>query len=92
MRAIIFVVIVAALAIIAAVASGFLHVNQTRSAKAPQVSTTGNGVTAKGGQAPSFEVETGSVQVGTRNATVKVPDIKVVPPANQSAAAPANQS
>lgn len=90
MRAIILVVIVAILAIIAAVASGFLHVNQTRPARAPAVSSSGNGVSAKGGQAPAFEVETGSVQVGTRNATVKVPDIKVVPPANQTA--PANSS
>lgn len=86
MRAILFIIIVAVLAILAAVATGFLDINQVRGAKAPQVSTSSNGVTARGGQAPAFEVETGSVSVGTRNATVKVPDIRV----NPAAPPPAN--
>src|SRR2546423_1388711 len=34
-----------------------------------------NGVTAKGGRAPSFEVETGSVKVGTGEANVTVPNV-----------------
>ena len=49
-----------------------------------------NGITTKGGQAPAFDVETGSVHVGTRSATVKVPDIRVEPAngaANDTAAA-----
>jgi uncharacterized protein involved in outer membrane biogenesis len=49
MRALIFVLIVAVLAIIAAVATGFVNINQIRGAKAPQLSATANGVTAKGG-------------------------------------------
>jgi hypothetical protein len=85
MRAVLFVVIIAVLALLAAIASGFLHVNQTRSAKAPDVSATRNGVTAKGGQPPAFQVETGSVQVGSRNQTVKVPELRVTLPANQTA-------
>ena len=66
MRAIILILILAVLAIIAAVATGFLDINQIRGARAPEVSATSNGVTAKGGQAPAFDVETGSVKVGTR--------------------------
>jgi hypothetical protein len=73
MRAILLILIIAAIAIIVALATGFLDVNQIRGAKAPQVSATRNGVTATGGQAPAFDVETGSVSVGTKNTTVKVP-------------------
>ena len=96
MRAVLFVIIIAVLAVLAALATGFLDINQVRGAKAPQVSATRNGVTAKGGQAPAFEVETGSVEVGTRKATVKVPDLHVNPPvdapANQTDTQPANHS
>lgn len=96
MRAVLFLVIIAVLAILAALATGFLDINQIRGAKAPQITATRNGVTAKGGQAPAFEVETGSVQVGTSNRTVKVPDIRVKPPgntvSNDTAPEPANKS
>jgi hypothetical protein len=85
MRTVILVLIIVLIAILAGVATGFIDINQIRGAKAPQVSATHNGVVAKGGQAPAFDIETGSVQVGTRNATVKVPELKVVPPANPAA-------
>jgi hypothetical protein len=87
MRAILFILIVAILAIIVAVASGFLNINQIRGAKAPEVTATHNGVIAKGGQAPAFDVETGSVKVGTSNATVKVPALVVERPGQKAAAA-----
>jgi hypothetical protein len=86
MRAIILVLVVLILAVLAAIATGFLDINQIRGAQAPQISATGNGVVAKGGQAPSFDVETGSVKVGTTNTTVKVPRLEVVPAQNQAAA------
>jgi hypothetical protein len=85
MRPILLVLIIAILVIIAAIATGFVDINQIRGAKAPQVSATSNGVTAKGGQAPAFDVETGSVKVGTKETTVKVPNLQVVPPQNQAA-------
>ena len=85
MRAILFILIIAIIAIIAALATGFLDVNQIRGAKAPQVSATSNGVTAKGGQAPAFDVETGSVSIGTKNTTVKVPALIVHKPAENEA-------
>lgn len=84
MRAIIFVVIIAIVAIIGAIATGFLNISQTRQAQAPQIATTSNGVVSKGGQAPGFEVETGSVKIGTKQATVKVPALEVQKPANQA--------
>jgi hypothetical protein len=87
MRAVLLIIIVAILAALVALATGLLHVTQKQDARAPQVSATHNGVTAKGGQPPAFEIETGSVEVGTRKATVKVPDLRVRPPAD----APANQ-
>lgn len=83
MRPLLFLLIVVVLVLIVAVASGFLDVSQIRGAKAPSVSASSKGITAKGGQAPAFDVQTGSVQIGTRNATVTVPDVKVVPPGNE---------
>lgn len=77
MRAIIFILIIAILVIIAGVATGYIDINVIRGAKAPQISATGNGITAKGGQAPAFDVETGSVKVGSKNATVKVPALEI---------------
>ena len=77
MRAVIFVIILAILVLIAGIATGFLDINQIRGARAPQVSTTGNGVTARGGQTPAFQVETGSVKVGTQQKTVNVPRLEV---------------
>lgn len=95
MRAILLILILAVVVLIGAIATGFLNINQVRGAKAPAIATTGNGVSAKGGQAPAFDIETGSVKVGARDATVKIPAIQVQPPGNQAAAsrnqaAPAN--
>ena len=92
MRAVLLILIVAVIVIIAGVASGFLNINQTREAKVPQVSTTHNGVTAKGGQAPAFDVETGSVKVGSKQATVKVPDLTVQKPGHDQAVTTTNNS
>lgn len=86
MRAILLILILAVVAVIVAIATGFLDISQTRQAKAPQISTTGNGVTAKGGQTPAFDVETGSVSVGSKPKTVPVPSLQVNPPANQQQA------
>jgi hypothetical protein len=90
MRAILLVLIVLVVAAIIAVATGLLNIDQVRPARAPQVSATHNGVVTKGGQTPSFDVETGSVKVGTKEQTVKVPSLDVQPPQNQAAAATNN--
>ena len=90
MRLVILVLVIVVVALIAAIASGFVDINQVRGAKVPEVSATHNGVTAKGGQAPAFDVETGSVKVGTTRTTVKVPTLQVQQPGNQAAAATNN--
>ena len=97
MRAILLILILAVVILIVAIATGFLDINQIRGAKAPDVEASQNGVTATGGQAPAFDIETGSVAVGTRQANVAVPTLEVrgpdnsEPPAdNQAAPAASN--
>ena len=86
MRTVIFVLVVIILAVIAAIATGFLDISQIRGGQAPQVSATHNGIVTKGGQAPAFDVQTGSVTVGTKETTVKVPTLEVQKPADQAQA------
>ena len=88
MRAILLVLILAVVAIIVLVATGLVDINQVRGAKAPDVAASREGITASGGQAPAFDIETGSVSVGSRDATVKVPALKVNQAGNDAAAAP----
>jgi hypothetical protein len=92
MRAVILLLILVVVALIIAIQTGFLDIRQTRGAEAPQISTDGNGVTATGGQAPAFDVETGKVAVGTRaeNVTVRMPTVEVRPPADGNAATTTN--
>jgi hypothetical protein len=90
MRTVILILIVIILAFIAAIATGFLNINQIRGAQAPEVSTTQNGIVTKGGQAPAFDVQTGSVTVGSKETTVKVPALEVQKPGNQVEAATNN--
>ncbi len=85
MRAVLLILIVAVLAVLVALWTGFLDIDQIRGAKAPAISATHNGVVAKGGQAPAFDVETGSVEVGTRNTNVKVPELTIKPPHGEAA-------
>jgi len=89
MRAVILVLILAVVALIIAIQTGFLDIRQTRDAQVPQVSADGAGVTATGGQAPAFDVETGKVALGAqdKNVTVKVPTLEVQSPQTNQAAA-----
>ena len=80
MRAILFILIIAVVALLIAVATGFLDINQTRPAKVPEVSVDDGRVSARGGQPPSFDIETGSVAVGRKNTNVTVPSVTVNPP------------
>jgi hypothetical protein len=82
MRAVILILILIVIAFIIAISTGLLHVTQTQSAAAPDVSVNRTGVSASGGRTPAFDVETGSVSVGTKQRQVKVPTIQVNPPAN----------
>ena len=73
MRRIILVLIIAIVALIAAIQMNLLSFKQDRPAAVPGVEVTSNGITATGGQTPTFKVETGTVAVGRRDATVAVP-------------------
>jgi len=75
MRAVLLILVIIVLVVIAAFATGFVNINQIRGGTAPQVTATQNGMAAKGGHAPAFEVETGSVKVGTGEANVSVPTV-----------------
>ena len=90
MRAIILILILAVVVILAGVGTGFIDIDLLRGAKAPAVATTENGVVAQGGQTPAFDVETGSVTVGAKDTTVRVPQVQVNPPADNQAAPVSN--
>ena len=77
MRAILLILILATVALIAAFATGYVNISQTRSAEAPRVEASGGAIRATGGQSPSFEVQTGSVEVGSSEANVSVPKVEV---------------
>jgi beta-lactam-binding protein with PASTA domain len=83
MRGLILILILLVVAAIAAVATGFINIDQTRGVEVPAVSVTDNGVVAKGGQAPAFDVDTGKVKV--------VPPQIQVTPRSDSPPEPAGQ-
>lgn len=86
MRTIFLILILGVLVLIGLIASGLININQTQPAKVPELSTTQNGVTATGGQAPAFEVETGTVTVGSKpaNVQVRVPEVQINRPADNT--------
>jgi hypothetical protein len=83
------ILILVVVAALAAIGTGYININQTRGAEVPEVTTTREGVAARGGQSPAFDVQTGQVAIGSRDATVKLPKIEVRPAGGGNAAAPA---
>lgn len=81
MRAILFILILAVAALIVALGTGLLDISQTRPAQVPNIETTDKGIRAQGGQAPAFDVETGSVSIGAQqqNVTLPVPTVGINP-------------
>ncbi len=77
MRSIILILIVGVLGLIAAIHFNLIDISQSRPAALPQVEAQGGKVVAKGGQAPAFDVATGSVEVTRKDATVAVPKVTV---------------
>jgi hypothetical protein len=77
MRAILLILIIAVVGLIAAIGTGFIDISQTREARAPSVEASDGAIRAKGGQSPAFDVQTGSVGLGTREANVAVPTVTV---------------
>ena len=79
MRAVLLILILGVVALIIVFATGLVDVSQTREAKAPRVEAVDGSIRAQGGQSPAFEVQTGTVEVGTREANVAVPKVEVKP-------------
>ncbi len=77
MRAILLILILAIVALIGAVAIGLVDFTQTRPATAPSVKAEDGAIRARAGQTPAFEVETGSVAIGTKPANVAVPQVQI---------------
>lgn len=77
MRKLLALLILVVVLLIVAVATGFLDIRQTEPARLPQVSVSQDGVAAEGGRQPTFDVETGSVAVGSETRAVTVPTLEV---------------
>lgn len=77
MRAVLLILILAVVGLIVAVQTGLVDVSQTRAAKPPTVVRTDSGLAAQPGQAPAFDVETGSVGIGRAEKSVPVPAVRV---------------
>ena len=72
----------AALLFLGAWALGLVTLNQTQVARAPAVKL-------EGGQAPAFDVNVATVEIGSENKTVAVPTVHVTKPGEPKEAAPA---
>lgn len=79
MRAIFLILIVAVVALIAAVMTGMINLRQTQPAVAPGITTENGKIVARHGQAPAFDIETGSIGVGSSSRNVAVPRIEIQP-------------
>lgn len=77
MRAILLILIIAVVALIAAISTGYVDISQTREARAPSLEAGDGTIRARGGQPPAFEVQTGSVEVGAREANIAVPKVEL---------------
>lgn len=71
--------LVLVLALFASVATGACRVRQTEEGKMPDVD-----VSAEGGKMPEYDVDAADVEVTTEERTIKVPDVDVKPPSEES--------
>jgi len=74
MRALLVLVGIAALVVLAGMATGFINIDQTQVAELPRL---------EGGQAPKFEADVAKINVGTENKMVEVPTLSVEKPADK---------
>ena len=79
MRAIFLILIIAVVALILAVMTGMINLRQTEPAVAPGIETSDGKIVARPGQAPAFDLETGSVGVAAGNASVALPKVEIQP-------------
>ncbi|MBN8849058.1 MAG: hypothetical protein BGO24_12830 [Sphingomonas sp. 67-36] len=77
MRVILVLLGIAALVALAGIMTGFINIDQTRTAQLPHL---------EGGQAPKFRADVGRIDVGTEKKTIDVPHVTVQKPADNSTA------
>lgn len=82
MRALVLILIVLVLVGLAAIMTGYVNITNLRG-EPPKVTATRSSVTIKGGQPPAFDVEAGSVKVGTKETKVSVPTLEIHKPAKK---------
>ena len=78
MRAVFLILIIAVVALIAAVLTGMIDIRQTQPAVAPGIESQDGKIVTRSGQAPAFDVQTGTVGIGS-GATVAVPKVEIQP-------------
>ena len=78
MRAVFLILIIAVVALIAAVMTGLVNLRQTEPAVAPTITTADGKIVTRPGEAPAFDVQTGSIGVGSGK-TVAVPKVELSP-------------
>jgi hypothetical protein len=71
MRTLLVLVGIAALVILAGMATGFINIDQTRTAQLPRI---------EGGQAPEFKADVGKIDLGTEKKVIEVPKVEVQKP------------
>ena len=71
MRALLVLLGIAALVILAGMATGFINIDQTQTARLPRI---------EGGQAPEFKADVGKIDVGTERKTIEVRSVDVRKP------------
>ncbi|WNO54748.1 hypothetical protein [Stakelama saccharophila] len=74
MRIILFFLGLVALILALLMMVGWIQLSQTREASMPRVNV-------EGGQTPEFDADVGDIDVGSKNETVTVPDVRVNKPA-----------
>lgn len=72
MRAILVLIGIVAIAAVVLMSLGMLRIEQTSSGALPTVA-----LDLKGGKMPQWQAQTGSVDVGTTNATIQVPVLEM---------------
>ena len=78
MRAVFLILIVAVVALIAGVLTGMIKLPLTQPAVAPSIALENGEIVTRPGQAPAFDVQTGSIGVGAGK-TVAVPKVEIQP-------------
>ncbi len=71
MRTLLVLVGIAALVILAGMATGFINIDQTQTAQLPRL---------EGGQTPAFKADVGKIDLGTERKVIEVPRVAVEKP------------